>query len=175
MIRHLLLTGILALQASPGISESTGQLPQVLKVGLDICIRNAHSVDQYESRLGQLRAERVSHDKRILFDAKEEGKEWIVNIEGVSYITAFAFPGSHCAVLAPADFDLIQNAITGPPLRFTYNHTNRDVPGGQHVYKGNFEGEAIRILIARGSPYLSLGFSIDKMSEDFLNQVRGKK
>jgi hypothetical protein len=153
-------------------AEPTSQVPRTLSVGLDLCVRNGTSNEQYRARLQQLTATLVPKSKRILFQDTEDGEEWKVTVDGISYETAFGFPANICGLVGPGDPDDVKSALWARKPQFVYHHTN---PDGQEVYKGQIDGEAITVFISSHiTGEIFLGFDIDKMWDEFYNRLQKK-
>lgn len=148
-------------------------MPPLLSAGIELCLRNGHSNEQYREKLTKLGAVPVPEEQRKLSEKGLNSKEeWSFTLDGTTYLTSFHWANTFCGVLGPADKKAIVAAVTGSPVKFTYYGMGAAL---QDIYRGQFEGEASTIMISsRQQDEVFLVFAIDKMWDVFPGGPNGK-
>jgi hypothetical protein len=144
--------------------------PPTLAVGIDICLHNGHSNEQYRNKLTQLGAAVVPKEQRLLSEDPNSKEEWRFTLNGISYLTAYEFPNTFCGIMGPGERREIEAALQGP-MRFVYHHQN-DL---QAVYKGVIDGAPATVMVSPGrSGEVYLVFADDKMWDELEERARAK-
>jgi hypothetical protein len=145
--------------------------PSILSTGIELCLHNGHSNEQYRNKLTQLGATPVAKEQRLLSEDPNSREEWRFTLNGTSFLTAYDFPNTFCGVLGPGEKQSVVAALKGP-MKFTYHHMNS---GSQEAYKGQIDGVPTSIMVSSyhsGEVYLV--FVDDKMWDEFEARARTK-
>jgi hypothetical protein len=150
-------------------------IPPLLSTGIELCLRDGHSNEQYRDELTKLGALPVPEEQRKLSETGLNSKEeWTFTFNGTRYLTSFLWANTFCGVLGPADKKDVVAAVTGPPLKFTYYGIAAG-DASQDIYRGQFDGDAATIMISSHRPNeVFLVFVIDKMWDVFPGGPNGK-
>jgi hypothetical protein len=147
-------------------------MPPMLSAGIELCLRNGHSNEQYRDKLTQLGGTSVPKEQRKLSQDPNSEEEWSLTINGTTYLTSFHWARTFCGVFGPGDREAIVAAVKGPSLKFTYYGVGATM---QDIYRGQFDDEPATIMISSHHPgEVFLVFAIDKMWDVFPGGPNGK-
>jgi hypothetical protein len=169
-----LSAALLLLVSSLGTSiAQEPAMPPILSAGIELCLRNGHSNEQYRDKLTKLGALPVPEEQRKLSEKGLNSKEeWSFTLDGTTYLTSFLWANTFCGVFGPADKEAVVVAVKGPSLKFTYYGMGAV---SQDIYRGQFDGDASTIMISSHHPdEVFLVFAIDKMWDVFPGEPNGK-